>query len=237
MKGIYIVGGYPSRKEFRDRAALIHSAGFDFIEVGIPFNDPVADGPVITETVGRVLESGITTENILEDIISISHIPIKKYIMTYANIPYAYGYEKFTKKMEHCITGMIIADLPNRMASRLTGMHDTIPLVPFATLETRESDMDCIRDSNSDFVYFVGLRGTTGSRADLTSTEITEKITRVREKTGKKTVVGFGIKSRQDAITALEIADGYVIGTEAVRRQNDREEFRKFLADIVNIYN
>ncbi len=237
MKGIYIVGGYPSRKKFIDRAGLIQDSGFDFLEIGIPFNDSVADGPVITDTMNRVLVSGVTTGDILDDIASLGELPIKKFIMTYVNIPFSYGYDDFVMRMKNHIDGLIIADLPNRMVPALAGETSRIPVVPFATLETRDRDMDVIKKSGAEFVYFVGLRGTTGSNANLTSPEIISGIKKVREQTGKKVIIGFGIKTPRDAETATEIADGYVIGTEAVRRQDDRKEFTRFLTEIQGNYN
>ena len=108
-----------------------------------------------------------------------------------------------------------------------------LPIVPFATLETRESDMDLINGSDSEIVYFVGVRGITGAKSDFTSPELIEKIRMIKSRTGKKIIIGFGIKTGSDAEQAMAIGDGYVVGTEAVRRQKAPEELKRYLQTLI----
>ena len=233
MRGIYLLGGYPDRKIFMDCARRVSDAKFDFLEIGLPFNDPVADGPVIASAGAKALASGVTTEQILSDTIELAQLPIKKFIMTYANIPHALGIENFSQRLKGYIEGIIIPDLPNRMSGffRHAGMR--IPIVPFATLETRKEDLAALNESESPFIYFVGVRGTTGSSSNIDSSEISEKLHEIRTLTRKPIILGFGIKTRADADKALEMADGFVIGTEAVRRQEDPDLLEEYLRTII----
>ncbi len=232
MRGIYIVGRYPNQAAFIESFKNINDAGFEFIEIGLPFNDPVADGPVISEAAHSVIDKDITPEEIINDIISLKELSIKKYIMTYANIIYAYGIKKFSSMLKDHLTGLILADVPNRLAKMFYEEGLEIPIVPFATPETREEDILAMKDSQSEFIYFVGIRGITGSKADLTDPEITEKVKKIQDITGKKVIIGFGIKNKEDAHSALAISNGYVVGTEAVRRQGT-EDFKPYIEGLL----
>jgi tryptophan synthase alpha chain len=232
MKGIYIMGGYPDSEAFLDSAKAVSDAGFDFIEIGIPFNDPVADGPVIAAAGLEALKTGVTTESILNDMKKLSGLPLKKYIMTYANIISAYGRKNFSEDFGSLIDGLIIADLPNRMRSIFSETELSIPVIPFATLETRDSDLDILCKADGDFIYFVALRGITGSRSNLDDPLIRQKIEMIKKRTDKPVIVGFGIKDSSDIAKALTVGNGYVIGTEAVARQKDPESFRRYLYSL-----
>ena len=197
MKGIYLAGGYPDTDTFMDCFHAVALSGCDFIEVGIPFNDPIADGPVIAHAIHSSLNNGATPERVMEDILNIRHVRIKKYVMTYANIIYSHGIKKFSDKLSGCLAGAIIPDLPNRMTHLFYDGGLQIPIVPFATLETRESDMDMINKSKSEILYFIGVRGITGSQSDLASPELVKKIRMIKESTDKKIIIGFRDQNRR----------------------------------------
>ncbi len=232
MKGIYLVGGYPDREGFKEAARVVAERGFDFLEVGIPFNDPVADGPVIAEAALSVIEAGVTPEMIMEDVRSIRDLPLKKYVMTYANIVDAFGLERFSREGEGLLSGVILADLPNRMRPAFCASGLSLPVIPFATLETREKDQDLLAEAEGDFIYFIGLRGITGARADFRDPDLISKVEQIRDACGKPIVIGFGIKDRGDVEAALAAGDGFVVGTEAVRRQDDPDALRKYLLSL-----
>lgn len=233
MKGIYLAGGYPDRETFKKSFKIVAESGFDFIEVGLPYNDPIADGPVISSAILETLEKGIKVSDVIDDIISLSDVKIDRYIMTYANIVHSFGEKNFSDKFGGMLKGVIVPDVPNRMADFLYKRGLSVPVVPFATLETRDRDFDLINSSAAEFVYFIGIRGITGAASDLSSDEIKEKIARIRKMTQKKIVIGFGIKSKADADAAMKLGDGFVIGTEAVRRQGNPEELKRYLKEII----
>jgi tryptophan synthase alpha chain len=233
MRGIYLVAGYPDEKRFMESFRAVDRSGFDFVEIGIPFNDPIADGPVIAGAIHEALACGATPGKVMKDTRSLHDCGIKKYVMTYANVIYSMGPGKFSDEMSGVLSGVIVPDLPNRMARRFYESGLGIPVVPFATLETRETDIDLINGSESGILYFVGVRGITGSAGNLDSPELLDKIKMLRESTSKKIIIGFGIKTKNDADRALEIGDGFVVGTEAVKRQKDPEELEDYLHSLM----
>lgn len=232
MRGIYLAGGYPDAGTFRKCFNAVVANGFDFVEIGLPFNDPTADGPVIARAIHASLESGVTPARVMDEILSLGGAPIKKYVMTYANIIYSFGLKEFSDRMAGCLNGVIVPDLPNRMTPLFYDSGFDIPIVPFATLESRESDIGIMNRSKSGIIYFIGVRGITGSTSDFTSPELLAKIRMIRENTDKKVIIGFGIKTADDAGQALAIGDGYVAGTEAVLRQGDPAALDRYLASL-----
>jgi tryptophan synthase alpha chain len=234
MKGIYIVGNYPDREKFIESFRAVADAGYDFIEVGIPFNDPVADGPVIAAAVNESVKKGVSADDIIDILHELKDVKIKKYIMTYANIVYSYGIKKFSDRVKDILDGIIIADLPNRMRHHFSDSGFEVPIIPFATLETRDEDIEILKETTGDFVYFVGIRGVTGSSADLKSEEIISKVEALKKLTNKKVIIGFGIKTRADAHDATGLADGFVAGTEAVKRQKNPGELKEFLKELIS---
>lgn len=233
MKGVYIVGGYPDREKSRECAAAIAELNYDFIEIGIPFNDPVADGPVIAKAINDSVEEGISPDVIIEDIALLKDHSIKKYIMTYANIIYSYGIENFSKAIDGLVDGLIIPDVPNRLHSYFYDRGLKQPIIPFATLESSEEDLEYLNEIQGDFVYFIGIRGITGSKANLASEELQNKLQMLKKIADKKVIIGFGIKENNDARVALELSDGFVVGTEAVKRQGNLKEFKEYLTALI----
>lgn len=233
MKGIYLVGGYPDRKTFRRCLLAVAEAGADFVEVGIPFNDPVADGPVIADATLKAANAGITADMVLEDIEAVGEIQTAVYAMTYSNILYSYGIRRFSDRSRDTLHGVILADLPNRMHRFFRDRGMAVPLIPFATLESRDDDFTSMVDGPGGFIYFVGLRGITGSSADFRSPEITDRMRSLKTRTGKNVVVGFGVKTVDDARSALALGDGFVVGTEAVKRQRDVNALREYVEVIL----
>jgi len=233
MKGIYIVGGYPDKESCIERIKAIAEAGYDFVEIGIPYNDPTADGPVIAETLLKAIDLGVTTDLVLEILQAVKDLPIKKYIMTYSNILHAYNIEKFSKDFILLIDGLIIADCPNRMSQFFYDNGLEIRMIPFATPETREEDIEKFKNVSADFIYFVGTRGTTGSKADFTSKELINQVESLRKKIDAKIMIGFGVKTPDDVKAALNLGDGFVVGTEAVKRQADESTFNKYISSLI----
>jgi tryptophan synthase alpha chain len=233
MKGIYIVGGYPDKDSCIERIKDVADAGYDFIEIGIPYNDPTADGPVIAETLLKTIDLGVTSSDILEILNAVKDLSIKKYVMTYGNIIHAYGIEKFSQDFSSLINGLIIADCPNRMSKYFYDNGLDITIIPFATPETRERDIEEMKNTKADFIYFVGIRGTTGSKADFSSEEMKMQVDRLRKVVDTKIMIGFGIKTSQDVKDAMKLGDGFVVGTEAVKRQENEKEFKKYIGSLI----
>lgn len=232
MKGIFLVGGYPNFDTFESCFKAVEEKGFDFIEVSIPFSEPVADGPVIAKAIHDSIENKVNTTKILESLKKLkSKIPI--YIMTYANIFYAYNLKKFSEDFKEYISGVIVPDLPNRMHSYFYENGFDIPIIPFVTPESREEDLKELKNAKADFIYFIGIRGITGGQAQLDSPEIKENIKKLKSFSNKPVVMGFGIKNYEQASQALSVANGYVVGTGAVEKQQNLDEYKTFLDNLL----
>jgi len=230
MKGAYILADYPDRDLFIREFEYLCRSKVDFIEIGLPFNDPVADGPIIAKASNEVAERGYDIDDIV-DVIKLNNSK-KIYIMTYANIIYNYGFERFSKRFESILDGVIVADLPNIGHEFFIKNGFSLPLIPFATPESREKDLKKLNDFNGDFVYFIGIRGITGGEVDFKSENIKMKYSEIKSFTDKKVIIGFGVKSVDDVSTILSYADGFVIGTEIVKRQDDFDEFKRYVDKI-----
>jgi len=232
MRGIYIVGRYPDREKFIENCKAIDDAGYEFIEIGLPFSEPVADGPVIAGAIQEAIESGADVYGIYEDIKEMN-LKCKVYIMTYANIVHGYGLKKFSEDFGKYIEGIIIPDVPNRMHEYMYEEGFSIPLIPFVTPESRLDDIKDAGNMKGDFIYFIGIRGITGGDVDLNNDELSERVGQLKELTGKPVVMGFGIKERKAADEALKLADGFVVGTAAVSLQKDTAKYKEFIDSLI----
>ncbi len=229
MKGIYIVGGYPDIETFKKQIAIINQRKIDFVEIGLPFNDPVADGPVIAEAIEKTVNKNYK----IDEILNMAKLLNKKvYVMTYSNIIYRYGVKKFSENYSKFLNGLIIADLPNRLHKFFYKLGLKLPIIPFVTAETRKDDFEILKKTKADFVYFVAMRGTTGGKIDFTNKELIKKAEEIKEFLSKDFIVGFGIKNKGDIEKVMQYANGFVIGTEIVKKQHNLKEFEKFLLEL-----
>ena len=148
MFGVYVLFNYPNEDIFKKVFdMLINHKQIDFIEIGYPFNDPVADGPVIAEKVNEVYRE--VSMDALLTFLKKTRCAKKLYIMSYANIFLNYGLERFSDSFSNYLNGVIIADLPNRMHSFFTKRGFSMPIIPFVTPLSRENDVKQITDNKS----------------------------------------------------------------------------------------
>lgn len=230
--GIYLLANYPSREAFIEAVKICDIEKVDFLEIGFPFSDPIADGDTLEkacyETLLRydfndTIDSFQKVQNIFKG---------KIYIMTYANIVYSPGIENFVK-MIGAVSGIILADLPLRetepfeKAFRKHGIN----VIKFLTPESRNENIDYTVKNTRDFIYFVSKRGTTGGEFALDE-ETQEKVARVKRK-GGEVFLGFGIKNREDVALAFKHADGAIIGTKAITElELGVDNFRNYIAGL-----
>lgn len=203
---IYLMAG----PEAPELAAAAVAGGADLIEVGIPFSDPLADGPVIREAARRALARGMHTAACLECIAAVrSRIDVPIMPMTYSSILEAYGYERFqTDARAAGATSMIVADLPVEM----------LPDLQRVQLVALTSPADRIRlaaASTDGWLYLVAVMGVTGTR-DAVSLRLPALVERARSVTRVPLLAGFGIGTPEHAAIAARVADGVVVGTKAL---------------------
>ena len=217
----YITAGDPSAEATLDIAHALESAGVDLLELGIPFSDPLADGPTIQAASNRALAAGMTVARSLEIVERFrtkSELPIV--LFTYLNPIYAYGFEKFlTNAAGAGADGLLILDLPPDEAERDTalvwsGGLDPIRLVAPTTSPER---MAKIVSTAQGFVYYVSREGVTGEQSRLADT-ISAQVAELRRHTTLPIAVGFGISTTEQAAIVATQADAVVVGSAIVRR-------------------
>lgn len=152
---------------------------------------------------------------------------IKAIVMTYANIINGYGEKAFTKDFGDILDGVIIPDVPTRMHFWLQERGLEIPIIPFVTPISRPHDIEDLKGIKTPpFIYYISIMGVTGS--DTKSGDADNGVL-AGELTGNPVITGFGIRTPEDAQNALDSTGGFVIGTEAVKRQDNPSEFIKYI--------
>jgi tryptophan synthase alpha chain len=218
----YLMGGFPDQETASAVAAAYADAGADLIELGVPFSDPLADGPTIHAADTAALEAGATLESVLETCTAVGErIPVA--LMVYANMILARGVEEFgALAAEAGASGVIVPDLPLEEQGPIAEALDErglalIPLIAPTTPPERRAE---ICAGARGFVYLVSMVGVTGEREQLPP-ELTELISAAKEEASVPVAVGFGISTPEQASTVGEVADGVIIGTRLVREVTD----------------
>ena len=214
----YLMGGYPDLSASVECGMAAAEAGADLIELGIPFSDPLADGPVIHAAGTAALEKGVHLHDVLGVAREVSsQVPVV--LMVYANPILARGVERFTAEAaEAGAAGLIVPDLPFDEADAVRDACDAagLALVPLVAPTTTPERVAEIGRGARGFVYTVSLSGTTGERNELPP-ELGETVTRVREAADVPVAVGFGISTPEHARQVAEVADGVIVGSRIVR--------------------
>ncbi len=215
----YVTGGYPGW-EAAIRAAAANGA--DAIEIGIPFSDPVMDGPVIQEASFRALEAGTTPLTILDAVRSLD-VEIPLTVMTYYNTVFRTGHERFAEQLAAAgISGAIVPDLPLEESGPWCAAADAsgIETVMLAAPTAPDERLPRVCERARGFVYSVGLLGVTGERNELARTAAV-LAARLKAVTDKPAIIGVGVSNAEQAREACEVADGVVQGASVMRRLMD----------------
>ncbi|GGE77814.1 tryptophan synthase subunit alpha [Priestia taiwanensis] len=224
----YIMGGDGGLDTFTEYLHFLHENGATAIEVGIPFSDPVADGPTIQRAGLRAMEQGVHIDDILgviKEVRPTVDTPIV--LMTYVNPILAYGIERFMERCEEVgIDGFIIPDLPYEEQELVLPYLREMALIPLVTLTSTEDRLERIIEEGSGFVYAVTVRGITGERAEFPE-ELTAFLARLREMSSLPVLAGFGISSPVHVKHLLPHCDGVVVGSKVI------ELFRKGEVDTL----
>ena len=215
----YLCAGDPTPELTPDLLLTLEDAGADLIELGVPFSDPIADGPTVQRASERALSHNISLEHILDMVFNLrkkTEIPIA--LMSYYNPIFSIGETEFCKRAQDVgVDGVIVPDLPPEEGQPLLDVAQKYNISTiFLVAPTSSSDrMELIGSVSTGFIYGVSLTGVTGVRATL-SDEITPMITELREHTDKPVGVGFGVSTPEHAKQVSEIADGVIVGSAIV---------------------
>jgi len=216
----FITAGDPDISTTRELFRVIEEGGADIIELGVPFSDPLADGPVIQASSQRSLKAGTSLKKIIQlitDIRKDSELPIV--LMTSFNPVWVYGQEKFVADASAAgVDGVIIPDLPPEEAEEFealahAGNIDVIYLLaPTSTPER----IKMISSRSRGFVYYVSITGVTGTQSGETG-QLTQKIGDIKKVATQPVLIGFGISGPDQARAASEISDGVIVGSAIVK--------------------
>ncbi|MDQ2084857.1 tryptophan synthase subunit alpha [Herbivorax sp. ANBcel31] len=215
----FITAGDPTLKVTEELVIKMADAGADLIELGIPFSDPVAEGPVIQEADYRALEGGTTTDKIFDmisDVRKSCDVPLA--FMTYANPVFTYGTDKFMKKCKEVdVSAVIIPDIP---------FEEKKEIIPFSSkygvdfismiAPTSQSRIRTISREAQGFLYCVSSMGVTGVRQDIGS-EVGEMIKAAKQVNDIPCAIGFGISDPEQAAKMSKISDGVIVGSAIVK--------------------
>ena len=218
-------------------------AGASLIEIGIPFSDPVAEGPVIQDASERALSTGITTDDIFDMVKRLrtgtEPLTIPLVFMTYLNPIYVYGVESFMTRCEEVgIQGVIVPDCPLEEKQELAHQAKTHGIAVISLIApTSEQRIEEIASQAEGFVYCVSSLGVTGMRSDI-KTDIASIVQQIRQYTDVPVAVGFGISTPEQAKAMAEVSDGAIVGSAIVKQigewgTNGEEELYEYVRSMI----
>ncbi len=215
----FLTAGDPNLDKTEEYILAMEEAGADLIEIGIPFSDPIAEGPVIQDANIRALSAGTTTDRVFDMVASVrekTQIPLV--FLTYLNPVFKYGYEKFFGKCKAVgIDGIIIPDMPYEEKGELLDIAksngvDVISMIA----PTSEDRIKAIASEATGFIYVVSSLGVTGMRSEI-KTDLGSILETIKSVTDVPAAVGFGINTPQQAAQYSAIADGVIVGSAIVK--------------------
>lgn len=222
----YVMGGFPTLEQSLQIGQACVSAGADLIELGLPYSDPLADGPVIHAAGTRALAAGANVAGVLEVARELSwSVPVA--LMCYANMVFAPGVDAFVERLARTgASGMIVPDLPYGEAPEVLDACDEhgLALIPLVAPTTTPERLAAIGARARGFLYTVSVVGTTGERREIDE-GLAGTIARAKASTRVPVAIGFGISTPEQALEAAEAgADGVIVGTRLVRAAGEADD-------------
>ncbi len=233
----YIMAGDPSPVDTKKFVLELEGAGADMIELGVPFTDPLADGPTIQRAHERALEHKVTLRKVLtiiEEIRRDTKIPL--ILMTYYNPVFKYGIEEFIKEAVRVgVDGVIIPDLIPDEAEDFMNHAKTYKLdTIFLLAPTSTSDrIKKVAKASAGFIYYVSITGITGARLAVDET-MKGTLKEIKTATKKPVAIGFGISKPEEAKLIAELADGIIVGSAIVRLIAEGKDIKEFVKGLRN---
>jgi len=238
----HVVAGYPTESECIELLLGMQAAGVYAIEVQIPFSDPGADGPTIMKANDIALQNGMTTSKCFQ-MIKLARqkgLRVPVYIMSYANKLYRFGFEDFCQEAKSCqVNGFIVPDLPfdtpeYKELSNYAKKLDIV-LIPVLSPGITTERLSHYTLDSSKLVYLTSMKGITGKEL-VVKKELVSLVEKIRSTSSCQIALGFGIRNAQHVHTALEVADIAVVGSEVIRRieQKGLSGAATFIKELTN---
>ncbi|RJQ46389.1 MAG: tryptophan synthase subunit alpha [Gaiellales bacterium] len=232
----YTTGGYPDMDGCRRVLDAFIAGGADMIELGVPYSDPLADGPVVQASTQQALEAGVNTDDVLDLAREYSgRLPVV--LLVYYNCVLAYGQERFVKAAAAAgVSGLVAPDLPVDEAGefldacRGAGVDPILLVAPTST----DDRIRLIAENASGFIYCVSVAGVTGARTTLSS-GLPDFLGRVRMRTDVPLAVGFGVSTPEQAAEVAQYADGVIIGSRLISIVRDAPDIGTACEEIESL--
>lgn len=235
----YVMAGDPDYETARDVVLGLPAAGVDIIELGLPFTDPMADGPTIQLAGQRALEAGMTLNRTLDIVRELRAVddttPVV--IMGYYNPIYSMGVETFLNVAKEAgVDGLIVVDLPPEEDSELCipAKAAGINFIRLATPTTDDARLPKVLENTSGFVYYVSITGITGA-GSASAADVAPEVARIKSQTDLPVIVGFGIKTPEAAQDIAAVADGAVVGSAIVEKIGAGEAVQDVLGYVADL--
>lgn len=215
----FITCGDPSLEVTKEAVKAMVLAGADLVELGIPFSDPTAEGPVIQAANVRALSGGVTTDKVFDMVVELrKEVTVPLVFMTYANVVFSYGIEKFVKKSaEIGMNGIILPDVPFEEKEEFAEICKKYDIDFISLIAPTSNDrIEMIAKEADGFVYCVSSLGVTGVRKEIT-TNVAEMVSLVKKAQDIPCAIGFGISTPEQAKKMAEAADGVIVGSAIVK--------------------
>jgi tryptophan synthase alpha chain len=233
----YLTAGDPSLETTEKLIPVLAVAGVDVFEIGVPFSDPTADGPVIQAAAQRALKTGTTLKKVLDMIKRVrGKLEIPIVLFGYYNPIFSQGVERFAENAKYAgVDGVLIVDLPPEEAGELR-RHTDPAGIDFISLIAPTTDDDRVKEiaaGASGFIYYISVTGVTGTKKPIVG-DIEKDIRRIRRFSNLPIAVGFGISTARQAAEIAPLADGVVVGSAFVQmiKENDgREDLISLVAE------
>ncbi|MCG2709994.1 MAG: tryptophan synthase subunit alpha [Thermodesulfovibrionales bacterium] len=233
----YIMAGDPSIEKTKEIVIMFEECGADIAELGVPFTDPLADGPTIQRAAERALKNGVTLKKVIaivKDLRQKTKIPLV--LMTYYNPVFKYGEKRFIADAKDAgVDGVIIPDLPPDEAGEFTRLAKNAAVASIFLLAPTSTDerIKKVARASTGFIYYVSITGITGAQL-LLDGSIEKSINGIRKISDKPVAVGFGISMPDEAEAVAGISDGVVIGSAIVKKAQASldKELRDFLLKL-----
>jgi tryptophan synthase alpha chain len=231
----YFTAGDPSLEATGQLVRAAERQGADIVELGVPFSDPLADGPVIQRAAMRALAAGTSLVRVLETVAEVRRdVDVPIVLLTYYNPVLAFGLEAFAGAAAKAgVDGVLVPDLPNEEAEPLRTQTDAagVDLAQFVAPTTTVARLRRIARQSRGFIYLVSLTGVTGERRELPP-ELAAQVRALRLVTTKPVCVGFGISTPEQVAMVGELADGVIVGSAIVRCVEEHAASPSLVAEV-----
>jgi tryptophan synthase alpha chain len=223
----YVTAGDPDLEMTKRLVREMVRRGGDIIEIGVPFSDPLADGPIIQRASQRALQGGTTLRKILQTVSELRHeVDVPLVLMTYYNPVLRYGEEAFVADaLDAGVDGIIVPDLPPEEGQSLMELATDTPLemIFLAAPTSTSARLALISEASRGFIYYVSRLGTTGVRDQLAD-DLRIMLEKVRASTSKPIAVGFGVSTPEHVRLVADLADGVVVASAILKLMEDLED-------------